>query len=132
MQMMKAQQTKASEQVTSTKQSKEVKMKSHTGMTGKNYARAKISSAESENSNDIGRMHDSQTTPFTEAFPISRHVTPGKAIFSSQIHTSAGQPTTESKPLARNEIKGKSLNFQPNMPIVNENTISTNQNRTLV
>jgi hypothetical protein len=62
-------------------------MKSHTGMTGKNYARDKISSAESENSNDIGRMNDSQTTPFTEAFPISRHVTPGKALISSQIHT---------------------------------------------
>jgi hypothetical protein len=52
-------------------------------MSGKNYARAKISSAESENSNEVGRMNDSQTTPFTEAFPISRHVTPGKALVSS-------------------------------------------------
>ena len=39
-------------------------------MTGSNYARAKISSAESDNSNDVGRMNDSQTTPFTDAFPI--------------------------------------------------------------
>jgi hypothetical protein len=58
-------------------------MKSHTGMSGKNYAHVKISSAESENSNDIGRINDSQSTPLTEAFPISRHVTPGKARVSS-------------------------------------------------
>jgi len=80
--MISAQISKASPKVTSTKQSKEVEMKSHTGMSGKNYARAKISSAESENSNDVGRINESQTTPLTEAFPISRHVTPGKALIS--------------------------------------------------
>ena len=81
--MMQVQNSEAISQETSTKQYKEVEMKSHTGMSGKNYTHAKISSAESDNSNEVGRLNDSQTTPFTEAFPMSRHVTPSKALVSS-------------------------------------------------
>ena len=104
-------------------------MKSHGAVKGS----TKISPAESDNSNDNGRMNDSQSTPFTAArvFP-SNEITPAKPILTSGLHTSAGQPTTENRP-ARHAAGGKSLNFQPNMPIIEAgNTISTSQQRTLV
>ena len=49
------------------------------------------------------------------------------------VQTSAGQPATDSRPFVRHVGGGRSLNFQPNMPIIEAgNTISTTQQRTLV